>query len=275
MLPRTQLGVHGAAGGGGLACVDLAKVLGAQPLRPEKSVNMSIGIAVQPLDNFSFTVDYYDIKITNRIVLSGNFIGDSVRALFTRSGFAGVAGGRFFTNAIDTHTKGTDAVARFAYSLNEYGLFRFTAGYNATRTRVVRVDSTPPQLKGQQEVLFDRVERGRIEVGQPDHNLNMTADYAVKRVNLVYHLARFGQVSVRGTTPSGDQTFSPKWLSDVNATVNLTSQLRLMGGVNNLFDAYPDEQIAANNNSGIFPYSSFSPFGFNGRFSFVKLSYGF
>lgn len=254
---------------------DLAKVLGAQPLRPEKSINKSIGVAVQPLDNFSFTVDYYDIKITNRIVLSGNFIGDSVRALFTRSGFAGVAGGRFFTNAIDTHTKGTDAVARFAYSLNEYGLFRFTAGYNATRTRVVRVDSTPPQLKGQQEVLFDRVERGRIEVGQPDHNLNMTADYAVKRVNLVYHLARFGQVSVRGTTPSGDQTFSPKWLSDVNATVNLTSQLRLMGGVNNLFDAYPDEQIAANNNSGIFPYSSFSPFGFNGRFSFVKLSYGF
>ena len=108
-----------------------------------------------------------------------------------------------------------------------------------------------------------------------DHNLNMTADYAVKRVNLVYHVARFGQVSVRGTTPSGDQTFSPKWLSDVNATVNLTSQLRLMGGVNNLFDTYPNEQIAANNNSGIFPYSSFSPFGFNGRFSFVKLSYGF
>ena len=253
---------------------DLAKVLGAKPLRPEKSVNMSVGLAFQPMDNFSFTVDHYDIKITGRVVLSGNFIGDSVRALFIRSGFAGVAGGRFFTNAIDTHTKGTDVVARYAYSLDEYGLFRFTAGYNATRTRVVHVDSTPPQLKGQQEVLFDRVERGRIEVGQPDHNLNMTFDYKVKNVDLVYHTARFGQVSVRGTTPKGDQTFSPRWLSDVNGTIDLTSRVHFTAGANNLFDTYPDEQISANNNAGIFPYSSFSPFGFNGRFTFVKLAYG-
>ena len=51
-------------------------------------------------------------------------------------------------------------------------------------------------------------------------------------------------------------------------------QLRLTVGSNNLFDVYPDKNIAANNNSGIFQYSNtVNTFGFNGRFVYVKARY--
>lgn len=64
-----------------------------------------------------------------------------------------------------------------------------------------------------------------------------------------------------------------KWLTDVNASYTLIRQLRLTVGSNTIFDVYPDRNIPANNNSGIFPYSQVSPFGFNGRFVYAKFRY--
>ncbi|MDP1858420.1 MAG: hypothetical protein Q8K82_07115 [Gemmatimonadaceae bacterium] len=42
----------------------------------------------------------------------------------------------------------------------------------------------------------------------------------------------------------------------------------------NVFDVYPERNIPANSNSGIFPYNGISPFGFNGAFYFLRLTYG-
>ena len=51
-------------------------------------------------------------------------------------------------------------------------------------------------------------------------------------------------------------------------------QLRLTVGSNNVFDVYPDEQIAINSNTNIFPYSNtLTTFGFNGRFIYAKFKY--
>ena len=56
----------------------IAQVLHAQPLRPEKSMNYSAGVALEPLRNLSFTVDYYRIDLKDRIVLSNNFTAPAV-----------------------------------------------------------------------------------------------------------------------------------------------------------------------------------------------------
>ncbi|MGH7651520.1 MAG: TonB-dependent receptor, partial [Gemmatimonadaceae bacterium] len=50
-----------------------AKVLNAKPLKPERSVNYSAGVAMEPLSQLAITVDYYRINIKDRIVLSNNF----------------------------------------------------------------------------------------------------------------------------------------------------------------------------------------------------------
>ena len=248
----------------------VAKALGAEPLRAEESVNMSVGLALAPLANLSITADYYDIKIDDRIIFSGNFTG--LAAFLAAQGFPGVTAARYFTNAIDTRTKGVDVVARYAVDLRNAGVTRFTGGYNHTETHVTRIASTPAALAAQQAVLFDRIEQGRLEVGQPHDNLTLALDHTLSRFSATLRGTRFGSVAFRGlaTNSTLDQTFSAKWITDVNASYGITRQVRFTIGSNNLFDVYPDKQIAGNTTSGIRPYNALSPFGFNGRFVYAK-----
>lgn len=254
---------------------EVAVALGAKPLKAEKSVNASVGLTASPIPNLSLTADYYHITIDDRIVLSGNFV--NLGPFLTSKGFPGITAARFFTNAIDTKTAGVDIVARYAVDLRHYGVTRFTGGYNHTRTKVTRIAATPEALAAQQAVLFDRVEQGRLEVGQPHDNLGLTLDHTLGRFDGSLHLNRFGEVEFRQSIsdPLLDETLGAKWITDVNVSYRVLRQMRLTVGSNNLFDVYPDRQVKAGgaNNSGIFPYNGISPFGFNGRFIYVKARY--
>jgi len=250
-----------------------AAALGAAPLKAEKSVNGSIGVTLAPISTLNFSADYYNIKIDDRIVLSGNFTGTAMTAFLAAQGFPGVGSARFFTNAINTHTGGLDIVTRYAWDLGPYGVTRITGGFNKTKTRVTHVANTPTALASQQAVLFDRIERARIEEGQPRETISATLDHTVNRFSATVHTQRFGQVGVRGAAANLDQKFGAKWLTDVNASYSIIQQLRLTIGSNNIFDKYPDRNIPANSNVGIFPYSQVSPFGFNGRFVYARVRY--
>jgi iron complex outermembrane receptor protein len=253
-----------------------AKALGAQPLKAENSLNASFGIALAPKKDLTVTADYYNIKINNRILFSGNFTGVAMTNFLASQGFPGVGSARFFTNAIDTHTKGVDVIARYAIDWRELGVIRLTGGYNHTRTKVTHVDSTSSALASQNAVLFDRIERGRIEIGQPHETISLALDHTLGRWASNLHVQKYGDVGFRGsaTNPALDQTFGAKWITDVNASYAVLHPLRITIGANNLFDVYPDKQIPANSNSGIFQYSNtVNTFGFNGRFVYVKARY--
>jgi len=260
-----------------------AKVLGAQPLQPERSKNLSVGVAVEPWRALSLTVDAYRIDIDDRIVFSENFTGAAIQALFERSGMRGVTGGRFFTNAIDTRTEGVDVVTNFGVTLPNRDILRLSGAFNRNYTRVERVATTPPQLSGFDEQLFGRVERARIERGQPQNNVVLSANYSHKKLGAALRSQRFGEVTSFATATNGslDQTFAAKWITDANVSYELPRRITLMLGADNLMDVYPDRNsmmgnatTAGNSNFGIFPYSGISPFGFNGRFVYARLSAG-
>ena len=251
-----------------------AKALGAQPLKAETSFNGSVGIALAPLSNLTLTADYYNITIDDRIVFSGNFTGAAMTQFLASQGFPGVGSARFFTNAIDTHTAGVDIVGRYAVDWRKFGVVRFTGGFNKTKTRVTRVASTPAPLASQQSVLFDRIERARIEEGQPRETISLTLDHTLGRWASNLHVQKYGDVTSRGTTAALDQTFGAKWITDLNASYAILRPLRITVGANNLFDVYPDKNIPANSNSGIFQYANtVNVFGFNGRFVYLKARY--
>ncbi len=71
-----------------------------------------------------------------------------------------------------------------------------------------------------------------------------------------------------------DQDYSPEWITDLELTYQLGKAL-LGVGAQNLFDVFPDENVAANANLGIFPYPSHAPFGMNGRFIYSRVSFKF
>src|SRR6185312_7173555 len=72
-----------------------SKVFGAKPLKEEKSLNISSGIAYTPADNFTITVDYFHIKITDRILLGASFADDASAQILADSGFSNIAGVQF------------------------------------------------------------------------------------------------------------------------------------------------------------------------------------
>jgi iron complex outermembrane receptor protein len=253
---------------------DGARLLGATELKPEQSVNLSAGITARASNHLSLSADYYDVAIDDRIVLSGNFIHPSVRQLLEDNGIPGVSGARYFTNAIDTRTKGLDVVLNYGVDLGQAGLLRFTGGYNQNETEVTRVSETPPQLAAVSTALFDRVQRALFERGQPKNSIRLAVNHTLRNLSSSIHASRFGSFTVyqAATTGAQDQTFGAQWVADVALSYKVTGGLNLTLGANNVLDSYPDTVITANQTRGIYPFSGQSPAGFNGRYVYTRVA---
>lgn len=239
-----------------------AIVLGAQELKAENSTHISAGVALTPVTALDITVDYYRISIDDRIVLSGNFTGPRITELLSPFG---ANSARFFTNAIDTRTNGVDVTASYRVALQSAGDLRLTGAYNNTQTDIVGAVVTPPQLTGLELQLFDRIERRRIECGQPQDSLRAGADWTRSRWGANVVLARYGEFCSFTANPADDQVFEPKWLTDAEVSFRVAPNLTLAAGALNLFNVFPDRNIVVNSFNGIQTFPSHSPFGMNGR----------
>ena len=265
--------------GNGLVALDVgtfpvdspqARALGARPLKPEGSKNYSAGFAWNPLNPLSVTLDFYRIDIDNRIVLTGNLTGPKIVALLTPFG---ASAARFFTNAVSTKTQGYDLVANYLTPLPPTaGSLRLEAAYNNTTTQVGKEVATPAQLLDLQNVLFDRQQRRRLECAQPNSNLRLSGDWSLGNVGSVLRLARYGQYCSPQIAIANEQYFSPKWITDVEASYRF-SRFTFSAGVLNLFDVYPEKQFAQNSLGGILRYSQFTPYGINGRTLYGRIVY--
>lgn len=259
----------------------ISVALGSQPLDPEKALNIGGGVTLNPVPGFTVTADYYNIKIDDRIVLTENLQGAAVTALLLANGITGVSSARFFVNGVDTRTEGVDVVA--TYRLPDFGVggVRLTAGFNYNEQRITRRASLP-SLPGL--IPFGRAESLRITDGQPRSKINLAADYDNGPFSLTARTNRYGSVLVAGTStalniPAGagvaDYYLAPKWITDLEVRVKPFRALELAVGADNVFDVYPTRAPAGGvfgNNNFFLPYSSLSPFGFNGRFLYARVS---
>jgi iron complex outermembrane receptor protein len=245
-----------------------AQVLGAAPLRPEHSRHATAGVVVDPMTALHLTVDYYRIAIDDRIVLSGNFTAAPIAALLLPFG---ANGARFFTNAIDTRTDGIDVAADYRIDLDRAGELRLHAGYSHAATDIVGSVATPPQLAGFDSVLFDRIERRRIECGQPRDNARLGGDWRRSPFGINVNVARYGSFCSFTLNPADDQEYAAKWLTDVEASYR-TVGYTLAVGVENLFDVFPDRNTTVNSFNGIQTFPSQSPFGMNGRTVYARVA---
>ncbi len=91
----------------------VAQAIGIPDLTEEKSTNFSVGAIWDITDNWNFIVDFYSIKIDDRIVLSSNLGMGLSPALDAALMATDSGGGQFFLNAIDTKTKGVDIISTY------------------------------------------------------------------------------------------------------------------------------------------------------------------
>ncbi|MFC4294267.1 TonB-dependent receptor plug domain-containing protein [Novosphingobium tardum] len=282
----------------------VARALGAKDLKPEKSVNISGGVTANPLAGLSLTVDYYNIKIKDRIVLTENLgastsTADAAIRAYLASVGSTVTAARFFINGLDSRTQGVDAVMNWRLPLGGLGKFVLTAAYNYNKNKILKRNNTlGPLASIPGVVLFGRTESLRFEKGQPKDKIVLSLDGDISSFGFTARTTRYGKVLSPGSTlPAApnqasftapgpdDVTLSPKWITDLELRYDLGEKYHLAIGADNVFDVYPDRLPFGNRPTslgGQYPqnnqynaYSIFSPFGFNGRFLYGRIGVDF
>jgi iron complex outermembrane receptor protein len=288
----------------------VAVALGARPLKPEKSLNYSVGATANPFRGFNLTADYYHIKIKDRIVLTENLTanrdtlgqptgsdpGRTIAQILNTNGFQSVGAARFFINGIDTTTRGIDIIGTYRWQGGSLGSWFFTAAYNHNKTKIDKrlspLSTTIPNL-----ILLGRVEGLRFTDGQPKSKVVLSADGDFGNLGVTARTTRYGKAlapdaaaplapNAASLTALGpdDQILSAKWITDLELRYKLLKRINLAVGANNLFDVYPDVRpFGPRPTTGVYPqnfqyipYSaSGSPFGFNGRFLYGRVSVDF
>ncbi|WP_374013175.1 TonB-dependent receptor plug domain-containing protein [Pseudoxanthomonas koreensis] len=254
-----------------------AQALGAQPLQAETSQSYSLGLVIQPGDRLYLTIDAYRIDIDDRIVYSSNIASTAAaRALLTGLGLSPVDRFAYFTNALDTTTEGVDLVATYSVPLAASAL-ALTAGYSYNQTEITRRSDSPAVFAdlGITTALIGRDELGRIEESFPEDKGILGASWTGERWSLGVNATRYGGFTVRNASGAArDQAYGDQWVVDVSASFRPDARWTLTLGADNVTDSYPDRQVnELNSTYGVFPYSNYSPAGFNGAYVYGRIAY--
>lgn len=281
-----------------------AGILGIPKLKQETSKSYAIG-ATAKAGGFELTLDAYQIDIKDRIVLTNNFTSGGDATLKAQLDAAGANTVNFFTNAVDTRNQGIEAVASYNWKIADKQSLRITVAGTFIKNRVrdssELVDGntvnkpfikTSEQLRRTNQVgaYFNREDESRIEVASPSDKISIMLNYKMDKFSVMLRNVRFGEVVYLdptitssaafvanafngGTKETLDQTFSPKWVTDLTLAYQITKQLNFSVGANNLFDVYQDKHTHSGNYSlGRFVYSRrVQQMGFNGRYAFARL----
>lgn len=259
----------------------VAVTLGAIPLEPEESTSYTAGVVFTPANNWSITLDYYNIEIENRLALLTNTIGAAEVALLTAAGIpnAGLLLGsnaNFFVNGFDSDVTGVDLALTTNFDVGAGNLI-VDLRHNWNQQEVSNVDAST--------INADRVYD--LENQIPEQASVLTFDYSSG--GLFSGLLRLNYYGDWSTTAGlfdplpaapGDPEFiaydyDAEVLVDVEARFTFAERFTATIGAENVFDTLPgDEQDPTSVFLGV-RKSLTSPFGFNGAFYYARLYAGF
>jgi len=263
-----------------------ARLFGSKPLREETSVNLSAGLAFSPNDNVTFTLDVFQIQIDHRILLSATFDDSVTQAVLAANGFTNISGLQYFTNGLDTRTRGIDFTGSLRMTVGQ-GTIDWSGAVNYTKNRILRTDSLPAVLANSgastETGIIDSVTYIGITEERPDWRGTLTGDYSLGRVHALVRGSYYGKFSSAqpGYCDLCRDGYGAKALFDAEVGYRFAS-IDLSLGVRNLFDTYPDQPKSLtivdgvntakdyNNNFGVFPWAAASPFGYNGRYLYAR-----
>jgi len=248
----------------------VAQYFSAKALKPEESKNFGIGFVFQPTGALTLTVDAYNIKVSDRIFISRTFkvkaADITARPELASVGIDGEV--QYFTNSLDTSTKGLDIVGSYRTELID-GRLNITLAYNYNQNKVTKYDSA---AIGRNQIVD-------AENLAPHHRLNLQANW--KRDALAINAAGHYYSSWRAESDYPGQKFGAKFTVDLDASYNFSENYTFTLGANNLFNTYPDK-IAASSSNPIFALTNSTadgqvyprnggPFGFNGAFWYARM----
>jgi len=238
----------------------LAIALGARPLTPEESKNLSLGLTWKSAMGLSGSVDLYRIKLTDRFSTSSSFAVPAGMANPLR--YTSV---NYFTNDFDTTTQGIDVVASHASRVAD-GKLNLTLGWNYNKTQVDDGSTSVASNLTQRTVFEDRL---------PRQKTTFSAVYERGPWSLLGRLRHYGAWTDSTGNATGDifQRFGAMRMVDLALGYKVTPKQTLRVGMDNAFDKYPDEAVFQASRGLV--YSRNAPYDTDGRNLYVDYTVKF
>ncbi|MDW8851155.1 TonB-dependent receptor [Flavobacterium sp. MMLR14_040] len=223
-----------------------ARQLGIPQLDAEKSTNITVGIGAKPFTNFNFTIDYYNIKVEDRIVL-----GDR-----QDTEFGDVA---WFSNSFDSRTSGLDVVANY----NNIGIGEGKLGFNVSGNITLDNKRISPVTNNS----FGDILNSLTFTSRPETKWIFGINYEIGKFGFSLNNTYFGKTTFNQdglatndpNAPVGSAEylaanlkteFIPKIVTDLGVNFSATEKLTIALNVNNLFNVLPEWKFVAENEAG-------------------------
>ncbi|CAM2862189.1 TonB-dependent receptor [Flavobacterium frigoris] len=208
-----------------------ARVLGIPKLDAEKSTNITLGIGAKPYEKFNLTLDYYNIKVEDRIIL-GDKVGTS---------FGSVS---WFENSFDSRTSGLDIVMNYGAVVLGTGEMQLNLSGNITlenkRISPVKSDN------------FGATFNALMFTSRPDTKWLLGINYKIKKFDLCLNNTYFGKTTYKqaGLDSNLRTEFIPKIVTDLGVNYFATNKLTIGINVNNALNVLPEWKFKAENATG-------------------------
>ncbi len=231
-----------------------AGLLGIPKLDAETSTNFTMGFGGKVNKNLSFTFDYYNIAVEDRIVLSteigstgGNTALDQILASNNLSDLS------FFVNALDTKTSGLDVVVTY----NKLKVGEGTLGFNLSGNYTIQNErdgavKNPTLVADAGQSVVNETQEALFFTSRPQTKWILGSTYDVGKWGWSLNNTYFGKTTFKQQGMSTDlrTEFTPKVVTDLGINFNATDKVTIAFNINNLFNVLPEWSFKAENTAG-------------------------
>ena len=255
----------------------ITRELGIPALKQEVSTNAGLGFTAK-VKELTLTVDAYYVRIKDRIVLTGAFysdddiIGEDLTKL-------NIGAAQFFTNAVNTTSKGVDAILAYSTKFSGQQNLKFSVAANFNNMVIDKI-YTNEKLAGKESTYFGLREQYFLLASAPKSKFNFGVDYSKGNFFTNLKLTSFGKVELINWNDNGDDVvdpgeldkYNPKITTDLSVGYNLRNFTFAIGGVN-ILNTYPDKADPGLTESGGIWDSV--QMGFSGALYFARVGFKF
>ncbi len=241
-----------------IACEDF----GACSLAHETSLSLTAGLVLATESGLQVTADVYQVAVKDGIVLTEGM--NQEHGLRANARFQGrpVDAVAFWTNAIDTRTRGLDVAANWRFRGMGWGALDLSASLHRNETEIT-ANRNPHFIRETQTAL--------ITQAQPRTRIGFSGDVRLASgFGARVRMRRMGSITVP-TVFEVPVEVSGAAIADAEITFALDGRIRVGLGANNLFDTLPDR--LPDDHPGqlwALDYSPESPYGIAGRIAYLK-----
>lgn len=232
-----------------------SRLLGVPKLKAEKSLNFTAGLGLSPNENFSVTLDFYSIRVKNRIVLSSEIVAgegagsEGLNQVLEDNGIVAVS---FFVNGMDTRTQGLDFVSNYRNIQLGRGTLGLNLSANYTIENKALAIKNPPLISAAGQTVVDNTQLALLLSSRPEYKIIFGGDYRIGKVSLNLNNTVIGPVTFHqaGIDENLDTKFSTKVLTDLGGTIALAKNVSLAVNAQNIFNVVPKWKFKALNAAG-------------------------